>query len=101
MSACELYNHALLVGMPIALTQEDKAWKSAAGNLGNKGASPGSKMPSKGSHLAKLSLRLLHSLRWFLPLEASLSFLRLSSCFLSCAPWAACTPKGGLTSIAS
>jgi hypothetical protein len=58
MSACEFYNHALLVGTPIALTQEDKARKSAAGNLENKGASPGSKVPSTGSRLAKLSLRL-------------------------------------------
>ena len=58
MSACELYNHTFLVGMPIALAQE-KGSEISLRQPREQEASPGNKKPSTGSRLAKLSLRLV------------------------------------------
>ena len=81
MSVCELYNHTLLVGTPIALTQE-KGSEISLKQPREQEASPGNKEPSTGSRLAMLSLRLVKipSLV-FASRGLSLFPLRLSSCF--------------------
>ena len=91
MSAHELYNRALLVGMPLSPTQETRrltglrSSKPASGNLERGSASPGTQHPLRDKRLAKAKSRTYASRVFSLslvlsPLEPLFSLLRLMCC---------------------
>ena len=91
MSAHELYNRALLVGMPPCLTQETRRpTRPRNSRPASRGKTPrqGTGRPLRDKRLAKLSPELVE----FSPSRVSSP---LEPPFLSYATWAACTSKGG------